>query len=280
MTAKTWLLAVAVGATLAGSGCVSCCHQAAKACLQAGPDCEVPLADRQHVYAVLLNGASPTGLCELRDKLAALGFAKIYCGDIVYGWWFEYEMRRVAREEPSARFVLVGYDVSCPAVVGMARAAIKKGLPVDSVYLLDPVGAGADTACGGGCRTVTVQKGPDCEPTACANIISVPDAGHFSLPAHPTTVAAVYAGLKASAERVVHPMVYAVGPGGGLVPPPVGPPAASTLPPGWQPLESLSPSFPPLTPPTPEGDLPGRPTFPVPQAAQPLPQPRAVREVP
>lgn len=282
MTAQAWLVGVGVGLLLTGSGCVTSCHQAAKASLEAGPNCEVPLCDRQHTYAVLLNGLTPTGLDGLRDQLAKHGFTKVYSADLCYVWWLEWEMRRVFREDKSARFVLVGYDLSAPSVLGMAREATRNGLAVDSVVLLDPVAT--QLAASSSTRTIVVRSAGDCELVPHMETVAVPEAGHFTLPTHPKTVAAVCAALNDTAARIVHPPVYSIAEKNELLPLPR--PISATSPPvapEWQFLDDQpGPHSVPLTPYPCDRPLPNLPPGGIdgtmPGQAIPLPAPRKVGE--
>lgn len=212
MTGKTWLVAVAVCLLFTGSGCVSCCHQAAKVALEKGPTCEVPKRDRDKVYAVLVNGLTPNGsagLEGLRDRLAEHGFTKVYYGQLYHAWWMAMEMRTIHKDDPTARFVLVGYDFGCSLATWIANDAVEDGLNVDAVFLLDPVGKQDMASCK--VRTVLVRG---CSATGVAphtESVVIPGANHFTLPADPQTVSLVYGVLKNSAYQVQHPPVYEFG---------------------------------------------------------------------
>ena len=308
MTGKKWLAAVGVGVLLAGSGCVTCCHKAAKTTLEVGPACDVPLCDRQHVYVVMVNGATPAmpcGLEGLRDKLAEAGFAKVYCGQLYHALWFEWEMARVHECDPAARFVLVGYDFGGPVAAGMARAALAKGIPVDAVFLLDPVGKVQM----GGCatRTILVRSGACPEASPHTESVAAAGANHFTLPTHPQTVASVCGVLKEVAVRVEHAEGYtteygydhaapprAVSPPAGEVAPEWlflyekpgthGVPLAPTTPGGWP--VPIAPSMVPRGGFAPPVDLPrARPLpyfipLPPPPPATPLPTPKKLGDAP
>jgi hypothetical protein len=191
MTGKQWLGAAGVVVLLvgSGSGCVTCCHQACKPVLDAGPTCELPIGNRQRAYAVLVNGMTPTcgaGLDGLRDKLAAQGFPKVYYGQLCHALWLAQEMRRVHKDEPDARFVVVGQDVGAPIAARIARDAIDDGLAVDALVLLDP--SGNQDRVGFRLRTIVVSSGTGNTGVPHAETLVVPDAGHFTLPTHPVTV--------------------------------------------------------------------------------------------
>ncbi|MDB5313586.1 MAG: hypothetical protein JWO38_7788 [Gemmataceae bacterium] len=208
MTGKRWLIAVGLGALFAGSGCVSCGHQACKPVLDAGPNCEVPACDRRHVYTVLINGLTPggpSGLEGLRDRLATHGYEKVYYGQLCHVWWMWQEMKRVHTEDPSARFVIIGYDFGSDSAAGLARDAVAKGIPVDAVVLLDPSGQPDPGTCP--VRTVMLR----CTAGVAAphaDGIALCGATHLTLPTHPRTVEIVCELLKESAARVEHPPYY------------------------------------------------------------------------
>jgi len=155
---------------------------------------------------------------------------------------------------------------------------------VDAVYLLDPVVT--KLAPTGATRTVVVQSGTNCEPTPNIETVSVPDAGHFSLSTHATTVATIHAGLKISAFRVIHPTVFSVAPDGGMLLPPgtVSPTDPRLMPNRQFRDDTPGANFPPLTPVTPEGVQPPTtilpPPQPLPAQPLPLPSPRKARDVP
>lgn len=253
MTGKRGLLAAAAAVLLAGTGtgCATCYHQACKPVLAAGPTCELPIGNRQRVYAVMVNGVTPTcgtGLEGLRDKLAEQGFAKVYSGQLCHALWLASEMRRAQKDDPDVRFVVVGYDLGGPVAARIARDAADDGLAVDALVLLDPTG-GRD---GAGCRvrTILVGSGAGCGPAPHAETLAVPDAGHFTLPTNPTTVGLVCDLMTESAGRVPAPQpVPAVEWGYEYAPPARGTPMPGDGDPAWQFLVDVpGPKTPPLLP--------------------------------
>lgn len=204
MTGRRWLGVVGVGLLLAGSGCVSCGYHTCKKLADAAPHCDVPGCDRRHVYVLLVNGLTPGGCLEkLRDPLAAEGFAKVYHGELCHAGWLYDEMKRVRDDDPAARFVLVGYDLACGTVAGMARDGIAAGLPIDAVLLLDPVGKADARA--PAVKTILVQSGACSSTVPHTESVPAPAGNHFTLPTHPNTVATLLGVLKESAARVEHP---------------------------------------------------------------------------
>ena len=205
MAGKRWPVAACLGLLLAGSGCVNCGYQACKPALAAGPTAEVPLCDRREVYLVMVNGLSPAcpgGLDGLRCRLADRGFTKMYSGELCHVWWLWQEMKRLHKEEPCARFVVLGYDFGCGPAASLARDAVEKEMRVDGLVLLNPVGAPTDS----GCRvpTVVIRSGTGSAPIPPGECVCLPEASHFTLPSKSETVEVVYGLLKDSAARVEH----------------------------------------------------------------------------
>lgn len=203
MTAKRWAAAAVVGTLLGSAGCVTCCHTASKAGFEAGPECDLPLEARRKTYAVLLAGLAP-GMDDLRDRLAARGFTKLYAAPVGSVGWLEREMVRLRAEEPSVRFVVVGADLGCPAAYDLARRGQLAGVPVDALVLLDP--AGCKDLDAGEARTVVVRSAAAITQEVRADeTVHVPSAGRLDLPAHPRTTEAVVRQLTESALRVEFP---------------------------------------------------------------------------
>lgn len=232
MTRARYAVAAAVGLLAGGAGCVSCDTRAARANWESGPACPVPVCDRRHVYAVLVNGACPAGptsLEGLRDILAARGYAKAYFGQVLHAPWLAHEMRAVAKCDPGARFVVVGADVGATVAAHLARSAAADGLNVDALVLIEPVmPAGSD-----GCpvRTVLVTRGEGPASAPHTERVVVPGATRFNLPGHAGT-ADVVAGLIAeSASRVEHPPAIF----DDVIEPGARPPREVTPPPGVEP---------------------------------------------
>lgn len=190
MTGRNWLVGALAAVALVQTGCVTCCHKGYEKSLASGPECELPTACRNSVYVFLINGLTPptdTGLNALRMKLGESGFAKVGIADLAGALGVEHEIKTIRACEPDAKFVLVGYDLGASAAVCDARHLAAKGIPVEAVVLLDPVGC--KEVCCAPTLLITSGKKPGAVPHS--RQVLVPDAGHFALPAHPTTVAAV-----------------------------------------------------------------------------------------
>ena len=87
----------------------------------------------------LMNGLDVVNcgnLAGLRDYLHDMGFNQIYYGQLYHVWWFQCEIARIHREDPDARFVLVGYDLGVNAVDGLARHVAHDGVQIASLVFL------------------------------------------------------------------------------------------------------------------------------------------------
>ncbi len=232
MNGTKWAAIMNLGLLLAGTGCVTCGHDACKPVLEAGPYSEASIGERRHVYVFLINGLVPSGtsgLEGLRLKLAERGYEKVYRGELCHTWWLWSEMKRVRGCDPEARFVLVGYGFGCGPAIGLANDAAERNIPIDSVVLLDP--AGTEAHCREAGQTLVIRSGSGSledlgsphSPSAAARSeepqtrtrrvrttngpqICVAGSGHFSLPTQARTVDAIAAALSESAARVEQPL--------------------------------------------------------------------------
>jgi hypothetical protein len=205
MNGKLWVAGAVLAIVLANTGCVSCCSKSYGKAWNCAPDCELPTHCRGNVYVFMVHGATPStdcGLEALRAKLAECGFPKVGVGELAAApcvWW---EIKKIAKCEPDARFVLLGYDLGAPAAVCVARDLASKNIPVEAVVLLDPVGCGETRDL----RTIVVASGSASYSTLpCMPRMTVYEANHFQLPAHPKTVAVVCGLLQEIAARDCKP---------------------------------------------------------------------------
>jgi hypothetical protein len=93
-----------------------------------------PPCCRNHVYVFLVHGMDPfdwANLTGLRDHIQELGFIKTYYGQLYHTWKFEKEIRRIREEDPSARFVLIGFSFGANMVRYLANAAGEEHIPID-----------------------------------------------------------------------------------------------------------------------------------------------------
>jgi len=91
------------------------------------------------VYIFFLNGNDPldcsnlTGLCE---RLQELGYIKTYLGEWFYTSYFAKEICRIHKEDPTARFVLIGFGYGADQARKLAGKVEPDGVPIDLVVYL------------------------------------------------------------------------------------------------------------------------------------------------
>lgn len=190
MRGQRWAVGAVLAIAVANTGCVTCCHKGYEKSLDHATEFEQPAPCRNQTYAFLINGVTPpthNGLNALRMKLAENGFPKVGVADLAGGCCVEREIKNIVACEPEAKFVLIGYDVGASLAVCAARDLSAEGVAVEAVVLLDPVGCKA--VCG--VPTLLITSGKNATTAAHGQHVPVPDASHFNLPAHPTTVAVV-----------------------------------------------------------------------------------------
>src|SRR5207247_5004367 len=110
------------------------------------PECttecaEVPCACRGKVYVFLMTGLDPFNTDRVGDFRAALiqaGFTKVYSGQGYHDTFFAAEMHRLAREEPDARFVLVGFSMGADYAASLAESVAQYGIPITLLASVDP----------------------------------------------------------------------------------------------------------------------------------------------
>jgi hypothetical protein len=165
---------------------------------------------KKHVYVFLVNGLDPVNCANLnglRDYLQSLGFTKTYYGQLYHIFYFDQEIHRLHREDPEARFVLIGFSFGANVVCALANSAKEEEIPIDLLVYL-----------GGN----TLKNNDYCHPSNAMHIanvlasgtiwngteldgaeeIRVPDVHHFGSPCHAATIAMLMRELPTVAARV------------------------------------------------------------------------------
>ncbi|WP_157506535.1 thioesterase domain-containing protein [Gemmata obscuriglobus] len=205
-----WFSCGLLATALALAGCTLPCHKGYEKALENGVQCELPTPCRNRVHLFMVHGLTPsthTGLNALRLQLGENGFAKVGIGEFYHAWWVKSEIECIRKNDPDARFVLLGYDYGAGVALSLARDLTAKGAAVDAVVLLDPKGCAPEPC---GVHTLLITNGMCTERVPHSARVMVPDATHFTLPAHPTTVAAVADLLRNIAERHCEPEIEEV----------------------------------------------------------------------
>jgi hypothetical protein len=222
-------LASALAASLAG--CLSFVHPVAKPAPELAAPCQAAAkCGRDHVYVFLVHGLDPFDLANLRgvrDYVNALGFCKTYYGQLYHRWYFEHELHRIHREDPQARFVVIGFSYGANVARCLAQSARRADIPVELLVYL-----------GGN----TLENTPEDQPENVREIVNILAAGciwngaqmdraqnyhvtdvfHFGSPTHPLTLEVLAREMAAVAGSV---------PPEEAPPPPPMPAADETVPP-------------------------------------------------
>jgi hypothetical protein len=141
---------------LGGSGCLGFVHPIHVPPPEVVEPCrELPGCSRRQVCIFLANGIDPLclgNLSGLREYLHALGFTKTWYAQTYHGGWIRREIHRVHKEDPEARFALIGYGHGAGVVRSVAWSVSREGIPIDLLVTLNgsrpgTVPAGGDEAC-------------------------------------------------------------------------------------------------------------------------------------
>lgn len=206
MTGKLGSALIAV-ALLTGVGCVACRHKGFEDSVHSVAEPAFPPYVRAQVYLFMMNGHDVTecaGMLGLRDALCDAGFAKVYYAQRQDKDWYYRELRRLRFDEPDARVVLLSYGTAADRVLTLTRDAVRDGIPVDAVVLLDPVGVAGNLAETLPTHSVVVRShhwAGGWNLTGRENV-RMDRVGHLSLPMQPGTVELVVGLMTASAAQV------------------------------------------------------------------------------
>jgi hypothetical protein len=111
---------------------------------EAGPECELPAAQRSSVYVFAMSSLNPVSVVALdglRAQLNRQGYAKVASGQTIHAGWMHREMRRIQSEEPDAQFVVIGFESAGPVAVRLAERVASEGLAVGGVVVIDSSGS-------------------------------------------------------------------------------------------------------------------------------------------
>jgi hypothetical protein len=218
---------------------------------------EVPAACKNRVHIFLINGLDPFevgNLKGLQDYLHSLGFIKTWYGQPFHAFLFAKEILKIHAEEPTARFVLIGFSYGA----GLARDVVddmcKAGIPADLLVYIDGVDL-TQRRLDRPHHALRVINILSCYRDAerkleAAENMQYDDVWHFGAPTHPKTLKMLAEELAVVALRVPieEPMLpprppeeLPPHPTPRVLPPPL--PGPGTLPPPR-----------PASPPPPEGD--------------------------
>lgn len=239
--ARQFVLTALVLAAAGTLGCTTCRYPVFET--KSPAECpDVSAGQRNRVHIFLVNGADVLdmgGLAKLRDRLNEAGYSQGYYGYAYNCGFFGREMRRITRDDPFARFVVIGYEVGCGSAVSLAADARRYGVQVDAVVLLDPAFVGSETTAGldAPIHVIQSQGWAVRESLTRADTQILADTGHFSVPTAEPTVCRVVGLLREatgrvadeSSGRLVLPLFDDPPPPPEIIPDPVeGPPAPAS----------------------------------------------------
>lgn len=200
---------LAMSAILAAfAGCCACPHRANYDCLASDICPEPPACQRNGVVAILVGPELDLGWGKLANRIHEAGFAKVLRGSTLQMPLLSDQARKLIADDASIRFVVIGYDMGTVAARELTHELLAAGAQVDHCVYLDP--------------WTTVARRP-LPPTVAVTVVRshgwtrglfpeaadriVPGVGHFDLPTHAETIAAVTALMQSSAESVVREAV-------------------------------------------------------------------------
>ena len=171
-------------------------------------------APHGHIHVFLVNGVDPLNwgnMAGLRDHIRELHVANIHEGQLYDAVPFEYDIRRLHREEPDAHFVLIGFSLGANAVHMMAADVEEDGVPIDLLVYLSgnhvvmglPHSRPANVG-----RVLNLLAGGIMEKVGhrdYAENIRVEGTRHFTLPTHPVTLGVLDRELSAVANAGTAP---------------------------------------------------------------------------
>lgn len=171
---------------------------------------QIPAPSRSHVHIFLMQGLDPLDLANingLTEYIHQLGYNKTHYGQFFHQWSFRKEMRNIHKQEPEARFVVLGFSLGSLMACDLANAVKEDGISIDLLVYLggfilennprtQPENAGhiANILTAG-----YVIKGPQMNR---ADNIRCTNVWHFGLPTHPQTRELLARELAVVAARV------------------------------------------------------------------------------
>lgn len=205
------VVALAVLCLASGQGCLSFVHS-----LDLPPKEQtvvgemIPAPRRSHVHVFLLQGLDPLDLANingLTEYIHQLGYNKTHYGQFFHLWSFRKEMRNIHKQDPEARFVVIGFSLGSFIARELANAVKEENLPIDLLiylggFILDntPRTQPANAARIANILTAgSVIKGPQMDR---AENIRCSDVWHFGLPTHRRTRELLARELAVAAARV------------------------------------------------------------------------------
>jgi hypothetical protein len=99
----------------------------------------IPAPCRNHVHVFLIHGLDPLDLANLgglTEYIQQLGYIKTHYGQLYHLWEFKNEMRRIHKQEPQSRFVVVGFSFGANVARELVNAVKEDGIVIDLLVYL------------------------------------------------------------------------------------------------------------------------------------------------
>jgi hypothetical protein len=195
--ARLLIFGLLAAACLSSSGCIWGLHSIEPPPPEVHTVCKAyPPCCRDHVYIFIVHGMDPcdwANLAGLCNYVQELGFHKTYYGQMYHTWKFDKEIRRIHAEDPSARFVLVGFSFGANMVRYLANSARTDGIPIDLLVYFggNTLKNEAYDQPNNVCRIINILASGCIWNGAWmdrAENIYEPDRWHFGTPSHPHSV--------------------------------------------------------------------------------------------
>jgi hypothetical protein len=129
------------------AGCLSFCNPVIPPPPEEVAACaEVAQCQKNKVYIFFIHGCDPLDLSNfagLREYLHSLGYIKTYFGNSYHTFHFQKELCKLRKDQPDARFVLVGFGHGAGMARDLACSVRVDGIDIDLVVYIDggePVG--------------------------------------------------------------------------------------------------------------------------------------------
>ncbi len=110
---------------------------------QIAPVTTISQCQKNKVYLFFIHGCDPldcSNFSGLRDYVQSIGFIKTYFGNSYHTFFFEKELRRLRKDQPDVRFVLVGYGRGADMARDLACSLRQEGICFDLAVFLDGQG--------------------------------------------------------------------------------------------------------------------------------------------
>ncbi len=167
----------------------------------------MPLPCRSHCFLFFMHGCDPIDCINLSgmvERLQDLGYIKTYEGEFFHTGWFAKEIKRIHKEDATARFVVIGDGMGAGSIQRLAHLVQEKSINIDLLVALNGKVA-KEGITRNVLQVVNVQgkNAPgDSEWGDHAVNVVIPDVAEFGLATHPQVMELVLRELLQVASRV------------------------------------------------------------------------------